>query len=1775
VEQFEPRMMLANAAPSGLDASVTAFEDLGHTILPAAFGFSDQGDTPQNQFAAVKISAPPAKGALLLSGKPLSESTVVPFARLANGDLKFVPLPSSSGSPYADVVFQVQDDGGTANGGVDLDPTPNTISINVLPVNDPPIGKDKVIEYLNDGGGLTFGLSAFEFTDLADLPANTLKTVKIVALPTFGSLRLNGLSITSGQFVSKADISAGLLRYQPNATQPPSVAQDALTIQVQDDGGTANFGSDIDPIAHTISLTGFPFIGDPPIAIADKTVTMLEDWRYTFSPADFDFSSPVDGASLISITLDQNPVLNSLRYLGVPISVGTTIPAAHIQSGMLDYLPSANSNGSPVAKFAARVQDSVITRESPYTFGMNVIAVNDAPMVGFNTITTTEHTPYTLGVSDFGFQDLVDSPANNFYTVRIYVPLNGLLTHGGVPVRSGDVLLAHDIAAGKLKFTPAANASGVGHASIRFLLQDDGGTLNGGNDTSLSVGTITIDVTPVNDPPYGLDRFITIPENSTYTISPFDFGFFDPFDFPANNLGSVIIFKLPTLGSLSKNGMPVSAGQTIDAADIANGLLRFVAPPNINAFSDFQFFVQDNGGTANYGMDVALLPNTLTFVTSSFCGLGAPSVSRDTAITAAEDRHYTFRPTDFVIQSYDGYGEPLPNPEDRVKIVTLPQSGTLYYNGVAAAVGQIVTTIDMALGRLQFVGSLNTYGSNYAQFKYQVKDSSHPLCVYDSTGTVTIHVASVNDAPRGMDNWIALYYEYAPYTFGMGDFGFSDLHDLPVPNSLRAVIITTLPTVGSLTLNGLPIVAGQSISIGDIAAGALRFVPPMYYNVYPDFQFFVQDNGGTANGGIDTALLPNRFTFTVLSYCSRQAPPVERLTTIWALEDQPYVLTYADLGFQDVYGEPLSDPQGVKIVTLPQRGTLSNNGVPVTVGQIVSTADIVQGRLRYLASPNFFGTGLATFQYQVQDEVFPLCDDDGEGTVTINVTPVNDPPISVDRTLVITADSVYAFAPLDFAFADPFDTPANNFAAVKIASLPSVGTLTLQSVLVGQGQAISFVDIAAGLLRFEPPPNMEATTAASFAFQVQDNGGTANGGHDLSVSSSTITLRAINCLTGVPPINRNRTIASFEDRSYTFSYDDFGLTGPIGSLFDPPFATSSAVQITSLPSAGSLTMNGVAVQAGQIVHTSDILAGKLRFLPGGNAFGATYVLFAFKLQFDSPPLCPDNGQGIITFNVLSVNDPPSGADRNVTMSEDAAYTLQAGDFGFTDAVDLSKGSINQLKAVRIHALPMVGLLLIDWTPVTAGQLIAITEIQNQKLKFMPVVNANGSAYASFSFQVQDDGGTTNGGVDFDPTPNTITFNVTPVNDAPEGAGRNLSVFCNSYTFSPSDFGFSDSNDSPANNLLTVRLTNTGAGSLRFNGLAYTNNLEVTLAELRSGSLVYTPSGTTPTTITFQVKDDGGTAAGGGSVEGSDTDLTPSVLNITVAGSVNTAPVGIPNTVTTNEDINYVFKISDFRFQDPENNNLKSVTIGSPLPLQGALRLFNGFNFVDVLPAQRIDAYDIALGRLVFMPLPFNNHGSFFASLRFQVQDDGGMCGFGTDTDSVFRELTISVPSVNDAPEGTNKNIRVLGGGTRTLSLADFAWQDFNDVPSNGLLAVRVNSLPAAGSLTNNGLAVAVGQFISGADIYAGNFAFTPAANQPSVVNFVFQIQDDGGTENGGVDLDPTPNTIYLLSQPNHAPESADKTITIKEDTVGYFLASSDVAFADTGDAQTRLLQLGS
>ncbi|QEG40277.1 DUF4347 domain-containing protein [Roseimaritima ulvae] len=142
----------------------------------------------------------------------------------------------------------------------------------------------------------------------------------------------------------------------------------------------------------------------------------------------------------------------------------------------------------------------------------------------------------------------------------------------------------------------------------------------------------------------------------------------------------------------------------------------------------------------------------------------------------------------------------------------------------------------------------------------------------------------------------------------------------------------------------------------------------------------------------------------------------------------------------------------------------------------------------------------------------------------------------------------------------------------------------------------------------------------------------------------------------------------------------------------------------------------------------------------------------------------------VTISVNAVNDAPSGADNTLTTLEDTDLTFTAADFGFTDS-----GENNDLNAVRITTQTAAGSVYVDadgdgvidaGETVVAGAYVDVADINAGRLKYKPVADANGSGYAQFTFQVQDDGGTAGGGQDTDPSANTMVIDVTAVNDAP-------------------------------------------------------------------------------------------------------------------------------------------------------------------------------------------------------------------------------------------------------------------------------------------------------------------------------------------------------------------------------------------------------------------------
>jgi len=219
------------------------------------------------------------------------------------------------------------------------------------------------------------------------------------------------------------------------------------------------------------------------------------------------------------------------------------------------------------------------------------------------------------------------------------------------------------------------------------------------------------------------------------------------------------------------------------------------------------------------------------------------------------------------------------------------------------------------------------------------------------------------------------------------------------------------------------------------------------------------------------------------------------------------------------------------------------------------------------------------------------------------------------------------------------------------------------------------------------------------------------------------------------------------------------------------------------------------------------------------------------------------------------NNPPEGADRTVSTLEDSTYVLAMADFGFTDPGDAPP---DLFKRVCMTTLPTAGSLLLNGEAVTAGQFVNIVDIASGRLTFSPAADANGDPYAAFTFQVEDDGGTDNGGANLDPTPNTLTIRVTAVNDPPSFAAADppavdqdaepqvVAGWVTSFSPGPADESWQQ-----AMRYIVSEVSNPSLFS-------------TPPAVSPNGTLTYTPAGFAYGTSTFKiaVQDDGGTEQGG-------------------------------------------------------------------------------------------------------------------------------------------------------------------------------------------------------------------------------------------------------------------------------------------------------------------------
>ena len=211
-----------------------------------------------------------------------------------------------------------------------------------------------------------------------------------------------------------------------------------------------------------------------------------------------------------------------------------------------------------------------------------------------------------------------------------------------------------------------------------------------------------------------------------------------------------------------------------------------------------------------------------------------------------------------------------------------------------------------------------------------------------------------------------------------------------------------------------------------------------------------------------------------------------------------YTFTLADFTTNAIPTFIASDPEGddlesVRIESLPIVGDLTNNGVPAAINDVITSANITAGHLKYQCDPADTDGYLESFFYTASD-LGSSTFSPGDGTVGITVgAQENQAPTEVgDGTMTIDYGETGVFTRAMFttgttpAYSDPEGDPA---LWLKITGLPALGEIQLNGTPVILNEVVDFDDIDAGLLTYVPDLADTDGDMQGFTFEVADVSG--------------------------------------------------------------------------------------------------------------------------------------------------------------------------------------------------------------------------------------------------------------------------------------------------------------------------------------------------------------------------------------------------------------------------------------------------------------------------------------------------------------------------------------------------------------------------------------------------------------------------------------------------------------------------------------------------------------
>ena len=1007
---------------------------------------------------------------------------------------------------------------------------------------------------------------------------------------------------------------------------------------------------------------------------------------------------------------------------------------------------------------------------------------------------------------------------------------------------------------------------------------------------------------------------------------------------------------------------------------------------------------------------------------------------------------------------------------DRAYAVSVKDDGSLVIGGASNVSG----TLEAALLVLKSDGSLNE--------EFALTSSLGGTVGYTEDSTPVVLDADV----QILDPELSLLDNFADATLTLVRNGGANAEDLfSATGTLSALneggsLVVGAANIGtvttnsggtlSLTFNSNATNALVNSAMQQIAYSNSSDTPPA--SVQIDWTFSDGNSGSQGSGG---ALEANGFC-TITITPSNDAP-VAVDDSITVAEDTPYTSVIdLDANDMDVDGDVLSVVAGT--FATAQGGT------------IVIASD---GSYTYTPALNF--NGVDTVDYTVTDGV--LSD---TGALTITVTPVNDAPTATANTVSLasinedTANPAGATVTSLFGsvFSDATDEVSGGSSANNLAGIAIVAN-TENTATQGRWQWYdggSWTDIGTSVstssalvlssdtvVRFLPNADYSGTPGTLTARIIDDSSGAVTSGSTVNVTTSGGTTcysdasNAVTLNTTIAPVNDAPTATIIASGFGVDEDDGYRLFGGI-SVADVD-AGNNELEVTlsvndgliNLTTTTGLTFTSGANNTANMTFTgtlTDLNAALSTFTyrPDADFAGTDTITLFVDDQGHSggTALTASDTANII---ISPVNDAPvllTGSINNLTVNEDSGLTslgLGSVTYGPGGGSDESSQTLTYEVSVIPDPVNFGKIYLVDGTTQVMTGSYTLAEIQG--MQFAPNPNETGISF--FSFNVQDDGGTVNGGSDT--LGQTIQITVNPVNDAPVvsvNTGLTVDEGATGTVITNAILNEGDPDDDGAE--LTYTVTGvTSNGTLRLSGTALEVNDTFTQADIDAGLVTYDhdDSETTSDSFSFSLADggeDGSTPANG-------------------TFSINVTPV---------------------------NDNAPVLeTIGNQTVNELATLTFTATAKDADLPADTLtfslDAASLAAGMTIdantgeFSWTPTEAQGGLTPSVTITVTDNGT----GNLVDS--ETFTITVNDINTAPVlGVigNQMVDELATLTFTATATD------SDLPADTL----TYSLDAA--------SIALGMNI---DANTGVFSWTPTEAQGGTAPAVTITVTDSGTGN--------------------------------------------------------------